>query len=147
MRKLPIIFVFVLVAIVCVFWWGGRKPKRPSTVSSRGIFIERGSVPFKLSTDGDWVDCWQEKSDDIYCKVVDQGGNVLFQDRFLPYAGKISSGMSVVIDESKARSFSLGLSCTHAIVPLIQLESGQVLLPAKCFEEAKSNLAKWYRPD
>jgi len=39
----------LFLMFLALMWWGSRVPKRPANISAAGIFIERGSVPFKLA--------------------------------------------------------------------------------------------------
>ena|ERR1700730_6866214 len=66
-------FIILLVLML----WGSHIPKRPANISSRGAFLEVGSVPFKLSTHGDWLECWKDENANMdRCKYTDEKGTV-----------------------------------------------------------------------
>jgi hypothetical protein len=152
MLKLKILMFRVLGLGVVAFiifsslmWWGSRFPKRPANISPRGVFLEVGSVPFKLSTHGDWLECWKdEKANVDRCKYTDEKGVVYFEDFVLPYEG-ISPvpEEELVIDTGRTRGFHYGVTDKNIRFPLIFLRNGQILLPQSDYERGKQNVDYW----
>lgn len=139
-----------LVGATCLIfmvliWQGSRLPPRPANISGSAAFLERGVVPFKLSTHGDWLDCWEDlKANLDRCKLADEKGDVLFEDVFLPYEGSSPiSESDLVIDTPKTRSFHYGVKNSPASIPLIYLQGGQILLPKSDYDHAKRIVDYW----
>ena len=133
------------VVFLFLMWWGSRIPKRPANISSRGAFLEVGSVPFKLSTHGDWLDCWKDDGANMdRCKYTDEKGVVYFEDFVLPYEG-ISPipKEQLVIDTLRTRSLHYGVTDKNFRFPLIFLQNGQILLPQSDFEWGKRFVDYW----
>jgi hypothetical protein len=133
---------FVLLALA---WWGSRIPKRPSDISASGIFIERGSVPFKLSTHGDWLDCWRDSlTSTNRCRLTDERGAVMFEDTFLPYAAQAPlTNTDLRIDAKKTGHLSMGVTGYDISLPIIFLQNGTILLPQTDFQRAKNIVEFW----
>jgi hypothetical protein len=142
------IIVFVVVVVLVLLWWGSRVPKRPSNVSSAGIFIERGSVPFKLSTHGDWLDCWQDsRTGTDWCKLTKEDGSVEFEDTFLPYGPTPVPASKLRIDSEKTGSLFLHVSpndlTNDVSLPIIFLQGGEILLPQSRYQRGREIVEFW----
>src|SRR5882672_452591 len=99
-----------VVTFLFLMWWGSRLPKRPGNISSRGAFLEVGVVPFKLSTHGDWLECWIDAGANMdRCKLADEKGTVQFEDFFMPYEGPAPvPDAELVINSQRTRSLHYG---------------------------------------
>ena len=135
----------LFIAFLALMWWGSRIPKRPSVISPSGIFIERGSVPFKLSTHGDWLDCWQDLSTRMdHCRLTDEKGGLKFEDTFLPYKTEVSiPGPELKIDVNKTGHLWMGVTAEKVSLPIIFLQNGEILLPKSEYEKAKKVVEFW----
>ena len=136
--------VLLLVAFalfIGLVWRGSRIPPRPANISSNGVFLERGSVPFKFSTHGDWVDCWRDVSTTVArCRLADEHGTVKFEDDFVPYdVGTTTLPNNLLIDAERTGSL-------RTDPPLVFLSSGRVLLPKGQLSKAKQLAAEWVGP-
>ena len=143
--KLISIFAGILFIFLLLMWWGSRIPKRPANISSRGVFLEVGVVPFKLSTHGDWLECWNdEKANLDRCRYTDEKGTVYFEDFVLPYEG-ISPvpEKELIIDPVRTSSFHYGVTDKDLRFPLIFLRNGEILLPQSDYEWGKQIVDYW----
>lgn len=157
LRHLPVVFGKALAglvillfgaagAVIVLSWWGSRLPRRPSDISTNGVFLERGAVPFKFSTHGDWADCWEDfETRSIRCKVTDEAGIVKFEDVFIPY----DANSKVTAKDLKAKDLRIDAQKTSSLItdpPIIFLSNGQVLLSKGQFAKAKEQADTWARP-
>jgi hypothetical protein len=137
--------VAAFIVFLLLMRWGRHIPKRPANISSRGVFLEVGSVPFKLSTHGDWLECWKDKAAILdRCKYTDERGTVYFEDFVLPYEG-ISPvpEQELIIDTVRTSSFHYGVTENNLRFPLIVLRNGQILLPQTDYEWGRQNVDYW----
>ena len=145
MRTALAIGAVVVAAFLMVMWWGSRPPRRPKGVSSAGVFLERGVVPFKLSTHGDWLDCWQNVQtmlDD--CRLVDEQGSVKFEGTFFSYRDHSPVGETdLKIDALQTRSLTIGVTEKNIALPVIFLENGEILLPDADYAKARKMVDFW----
>ncbi len=135
----------LFVAFLALMWWGSRIPRRPADISSRGVFLEMGVVPFKLSSHGDWLECWKDERANLdRCKYTDEKGAIYFEDFVLPYDGisPVPEG-ELVIDTVRTRSFHYGVTDKNIRFPLIFLQNGQILLPQADYDWGKRVVDYW----
>lgn len=133
------LIVTMFVVFLFLLEWGTRVPRRPANISSKGVFLEVGVVPFKLSTHGDWLECWKDDGANTdRCRYTDEKGAVYFEDFVLPYEGvsPVPAG-ELVIDPVRTRSFHYGVTDKNLRFPLIFLRNGKILLPQSDYEYAK----------
>lgn len=137
--------VILLLSFFVLMWWGSRIPKRPTNISASGIFIERGSVPFKLSTQGDWLDCWQDmRTDTDRCRLTDEKGNLKFEGIFLSYQTKAGvSESELKIDATRTGNLWIGVTAASMSLPIVFLQNGTILLPQSDYEKAKKFVDFW----
>lgn len=118
---------------------------RPANISSKGVFLEVGVVPFKFSTHGDWLECWKDTAINMdRCKYTDEKGAVRFEDFVLPYEGvsPVPEG-ELVIDAGRTTSFHYGVTDKNIRLPLIYLKNGRILLPQSDYEWGKKIVDYW----
>jgi hypothetical protein len=133
----------MMVLAVFVFWWGGRSPRRPASLSSNALYIERGVVPFKLSsTPGDWLDCWFDEHEHLdRCKMTDENGKLEFADVFLPYEGQSPLLQNkLVFDTRRTGRVWTGTYEKGTLIPIVYLTDGEILLPRSEYEKAKQTV-------
>jgi hypothetical protein len=133
------------VGFLILAWWGSRPPKRPANISSKGVFLEVGVVPFKFSTHGDWLECWKDTGVNMdRCKYTDEKGAVRFEDFVLPYEGvsPVPEG-ELVVDAQRTKSFHYSVTDKNIRFPLIYLKNGQILLPQSDYEWGKKIVDYW----
>lgn len=135
----------MFLAFLALMWWGSRIPKRPADISASGIFIERGSVPFKLSTHGDWLDCWQDvHSNTDQCRLTDEKGVLKFEGKFLSYENRtVIPGQELKIDATKTGHLWMGVTEENISFPVVFLQNGTILLPQGDYEKAKKIVDHW----
>ena len=135
---------FFLVFLT-LMWWGSHIPKRPSNISASGIFIERGSVPFKISMHGDWLDCWEDVGTNTdHCRLTDEGGVLKFEDVFLPYdARAVIPQAQLQIDRNRTGHLWMGVAAQNVSLPIVFLQNGAILLPQSEFQKAKKVVDFW----
>jgi hypothetical protein len=132
----------IFIVVLFLMQRGTRVPPRPANISSRGVFLEVGVVPFKLSTHGDWLECWKDDAANMNrCRYTDEKGAVYFEDFVLPYEGvsPVPAG-ELVIDPVRTGSFHYGVTDKNLRFPLIFLRNGQILLPQSDYEWGKQTV-------
>ena len=132
--------MLMLGLAAAMIWWTSRTPRRPREVSPRALYIERGVVPFKLSsTPGDWLDCWFEEREHLdCCKLTDERGKLEFQDVFLPYEGQSALPEDkLVFDTRRTGHLWTGSYEKGTRIPIVYLTNGEILLPRSEYEKAK----------
>ena len=134
-----LLFAAILLILIGVFWWTSRPPRRPAGLSANALYIERGVVPFKLSsTPGDWIDCWFDQHQQIdRCKITDETGKLEFEDVFVPYEGQSPVPQDRLRFAQGTGSIWTGTYENHLRYPLIYLTDGEILLPRSDFQKAK----------
>ena len=137
------VVTIAFVIFLLLMWWGSRIPKRPSNISSRSVFLERGSVPFKLSTHGDWLECWEDSTATVdRCRLADEKGAIKFEDVFLLYEGPSPvPEKDLTFDVDKTRTLHYGVKGIS--LPVIFLQNGQILLPQSDYEWGKKSVDYW----
>ncbi len=131
----------ILLAVVVV-WWTGRPPRRPSGLSAQALYIERGTVPFKISSTGEWLDCWFDESEHFdRCKLTDVKGKVEFEDVFLPYEGQSPIPKSdLILDARRTGNVWTGTHEKGVLYPVVYLANGAILIPRSDYEKAKQTV-------
>jgi len=137
--------VAVFIVLLLLMVRGTRIPKRPANISTWGVFLEVGSVPFKFSTHGDWLECW--KDDEVNmdrCKFTDEKGAVYYEDFVVPYDGvsPVPEGQ-LSIDVVRTGSLHYGVTAKNMSFPVIFLQNGQILLPKSDYEWGKRFVDFW----
>jgi hypothetical protein len=133
----------MIVVVIAVLWWAGRAPRRPTDLSPNALYIERGVVPFKLSsTPGDWLDCWfNELEHSDRCKMTDEKGKLEFEDVFLPYEGHFPLPQDkLVFDTRRTGHVWTGSGEKGTRIPIVYLTDGEILLPRSEYEKAKQTV-------
>ena len=134
-----------IVTFLLFMWWGSRLPQPPANISPSGVFLQVGSVPFWVSTHGDWLECWKdEKANADRCKYTGEKGVVYFEDFVLPYE-RISPVPEdgLIIDVRRTRGLHYGVTEKNSRFPLIFLQNGQILLPQSDYEWGKRFVDFW----
>jgi hypothetical protein len=123
-------------------WWTGRPPQRPNGVSANALYMERGVVPFKLSsTPGDWLDCWLDEQEHVdRCKLTDEKGKLEFQDVFVPYKGQMALQSNLIFDSRRTGRLWTGSYEKGFRNPVVYLSNGEILLPRSDYEKAKQTV-------
>jgi hypothetical protein len=131
----------MIVLAVVVLWWTGRPPRRPAGLSANALYIERGVVPFKLSSTGEWLDCWFDERERIdRCKLTDVKGELEFEDVFLPYEGQSPPQSDLVFDARRTGRVWTGTYEKSTLIPVVYLMNGEILLPRSEYEKAKQTV-------
>jgi hypothetical protein len=139
------VLVAAFLSFLVAIWWGSLSPRRPRNISSAGVFLERGVVPFKLSTHGHWLDCWQDVQTRLdHCRLVDEEGRVKFEDTFFSYQDHSPiPETDLKIDPLKTRSLTIGVAGGNIALPVIFLQNGEILLPDTDYAKARKSVDLW----
>lgn len=139
-RNTAVRVLLALGLVMVVLWQAGLPPQRPNGVPANAIYLERGVVPFKLSsTPGDWLYCWFDEGERLdRCKLTDEKGNLEFEDVFLTYEGQsaLPQGRLVFDTRRTGRQWS-GTYEKGTRYPIIYLINGEILLPRSEYNKAK----------
>lgn len=137
----PICAIIALAIMVFLaLWLMGRPPRRPPNLSNNALYIEKGVVPFKLSSvPGNWLDCWVDQSQQLdHCRLSDERGITEFEDVFATCENKsdIPQG-ELIFDKRLTGDTWVGSYEKHIDVPVIYLQNGKVLLPKSAYQESR----------
>lgn len=129
-----------------LMWYGSLPPRRPSNISPAGIFIEQGPfVPFKMSTHGDWLDCWLDShTNATRCRYADEKGRVILEDTFLAYDGEhIVPEANLRTDPRQTGHLLCGSTEKGEPLPVIYLEDAHILIPQSDYDGVKKCVDEW----
>lgn len=147
-EKLTAVLTSIVVSIAIViagfYWWAGIPPSRPSAMSSKAVFLWAPNVGVPTFKRGVWVDCRfdSEKNTD-WCQVADVRGKLTYEGEFLSYkTGSPVRDTEVLIDQKTTNKNwpERGEWLANELVPLVYLQSGDVLIPKAAFEKGKKSL-------
>jgi hypothetical protein len=129
----------MIVVVIAVLWWAGRAPRRPTDLSPNALYIERGVVPFKLPSTGEWLDCWFDDHERVdRCKLTDKKGTLEFEDVFLPYDNQPPPPQTkLVLDRRRTGQVWTGSYEKGTLIPVVYLTDGEILLPRSEYEKSK----------
>jgi hypothetical protein len=132
----------VIILAAVVLWWGGHKPRRPRTVSSKALYVLPNNVPFTLHKTGYWLDCWFDEHANVdRCKLSDEDGARSFEDAFLPCVGQTPLPQSELAFNTRRTGETWTRSPDNKInAPVVHLKNGQILLPRSFYAEAKGDV-------
>jgi len=133
----------IILAAVVLLWdiWEGREPRPPGTVSSNALYISPDKARFGLRNRGYWLDCWFDRQAKVdRCKLTDEKGAVLFEDVFLPCAGKEPIHLMVYDGQRQWTGKIWNRSADKGIKVPIVYGNDRVLLPQSYYEEAKRDV-------
>jgi hypothetical protein len=132
----------VIILAALVLFWEGHNPRRPHTVSSSALYLLPNNVPFTLHKTGYWLDCWFDEHTNVdRCKLMDEDGNGVFEDVFLPCVGQTPLPQSELVFNKRWTGDTWVRSPDkRSNVPIVQMEDGQKLLPQSFFAEAKQEV-------
>jgi hypothetical protein len=127
-----------------VTWWTGRQPQRPRGVAANAIYLERSVVPFKTSTEGNWLECWFDDRELVNrCKLTDKTGDVKYDGVFVPYQDRSAVPQDeLIFDSHRTGTLWTGSYEKHIHVPIIYLANGTILLPRDAYEDARQAVRK-----
>jgi hypothetical protein len=113
--KRQVLLNVLLLAIAALLWWYFEVlPHRPDEVP-------KAAIPVLVMGGYDWAYCWVDKRENVdRCKIFNRGGDVLFDEIFLPYRG----GKPVPAADLKIKR-DQGVSGGQ----WIELENGVILVP------------------
>ena len=127
------ILAALIVGYVIAYWWTGRVPSRPAGVRADAVFLWAPAVGLPAPRRGDWLACWRENQQTL-CEVDNIDGSFEYKGEFVPFGEKeLVSTSALKIDALKSRQNAVWVD--HALVPLVCLESGEILIPASKYEE------------
>jgi hypothetical protein len=130
----------VTVALIAAFWWAGLTPNRPKTVQVNSVFLWAPHVGLPGPKRGAWLFCWYSEGKD-FCRLSDAHGSTKFEGEFLPYKGKSalpSDQLRIDADKSSDRKVWVG----SELIPLVYLQSGDILIPASNYKDGLQLLAR-----
>jgi hypothetical protein len=147
MRRLTIValsvFVFALVTIFLRLWWASLPPSRPRNMPPGSIWIEAPPAPLDFSPRGHWLGCWTVVSQSANrCAVTNWRGNVEFEGDFKPISGASPiPAADLTLAPTDTGDLWMWSETLNAVVPIAHLTNGQVLVPAKAWDELRNKLA------
>jgi hypothetical protein len=117
-----------IVTGLCLLFFGplscsNPDPVRPHHVPSGATFVYSGKT-------GTWQTC-EIKSGSVFCQIFNEGGVVLFDEKFLPY-----DGMSI----TDSNELTISRDGLYPSPTRITLTNGRILLPRSQFEREKQLL-------
>ncbi len=134
------LILFLTIGFAVAFWWTSRVPSRPSGVRADAVFLWAPAVGLPAPRRGNWIACWQE-SPHILCQLNNIDGRPEYKGEFVPYGGDRSIPPSALkIDLEKTRDDKVWIG--DALVPLVYLQSGDILVPVTKYDESVRLLQK-----
>jgi hypothetical protein len=132
----------VIILAAFVLWWAGHKPRRPYTVSSNALYVLPNNEPFTLHKRGYWLECWFDQYEDVdRCKLTDENGTKSFEDKYLPCVGHTPLPQRELVFNTQQTGRVWTRSPDNRInAPVVQVESGQNLLPQSSYSAAKDEV-------
>jgi hypothetical protein len=136
------VFVFALIAIFLRLWWASLPPSRPSNMPLGSVYIDAPAAPFEFSPRGWWLGCWRDTGKAaIHCAATDWRGHVEFEDDYRPLSGGIVPSTNLILAPTDTGDLWMWSETLNAGVPIAHLTNGQVLVPAKAWDELRKKLA------
>jgi len=128
------IMASLILGIMIAYWWISRVPSRPVGVRADAVFLWAPAVGLPAPRRGDWLGCWEE-SQQIFCRLNNIDGRLEYQGKFVAYRDKgpiLTSALKINTIKSRNDKEWVG----DALVPLVYLESGDILVPAIKYDES-----------
>jgi hypothetical protein len=127
------IMAALIIGIVVAYWWTTRVPSRPDGVRADAVFLWAPAVGVPAPRRGDWLGCWEE-GQQILCQLNNIDGRLEYKGEFVLYSAKVPIPPSTLkIDSIKTRWDAVWVG--GALVPLVYLQSGDILVPAVKYDE------------
>jgi hypothetical protein len=128
------LMAFLIVGFVFAYWWTTRVPSRPAGVHADAVFLWAPAVGLPAPRRGRWLACWDDNSH-TRCRLSDIGGTLEYEGEFVLLGAKGPvSASQLKIDSEKTRDDSVWIG--QALVPLVYLQSGDVLVPLSKYDES-----------
>ncbi len=114
-------------------YWSTRIPTRPSTVAIDAVFLWAPAVGLPAPRRGSWLSCSEQDMHDR-CKLSNIDGRTEYEGEFVRYGDRgVVAAAQLNIDPNKSRRDAVWVG--SALVPIIYLRDGEILIPARKYEE------------
>ena len=124
----------MVIGFAVAYWWTSRVPSRPAVVRADATFLWAPAVGLPAPRRGSWLRCWEE-SQHILCQLNNIDGTLEYKGEFIGYRGKNPIASSELkIDSGKTRDDKVWVG--EALVPLVYLDSGDILVPVTKYDES-----------
>ena len=134
------LILFLIAGFIFAYWWTSRIPGRPTGVRADAVFLWAPAVGLPAPRRGDWIACWKENQH-ILCELNNIDGTEEYKGEFLPYGQKSSvSPNALRINAENTRKNAVWVG--DALVPLVYLQTGDVLVPLVKYDESVRLLQK-----
>jgi len=128
------LILFMVVAFAGAYWWTSRVPSRPAEVRADAVFLWAPAVGLPAPRRGSSLSCGEE-SHHILCQLNNIDGAFEYKGEFIEYREKrLIPPSELKIDAEKTRDNKVWVG--DALVPLVYLQSGQVLVPVTKYDES-----------
>jgi len=128
------LMVFLIVGFLFAYWWTTRVPSRPAGVHADAVFLWAPAVGLPVPRRGSWLACWDDNSH-TRCQLSDIGGTLEYEGEFVLTGERSSVPASrLKIDPEKTRDDNVWVG--QALVPIVYLQSGDVLVPLSKYDES-----------
>ena len=128
------LILFMVISFAGAYWWTSRVPSRPAAIRADAAFLWAPAVGLPAPRRGSWLSCWEE-SEHILCQLNNIDGRLEYRGEFIGYweKGRIAPS-ELKIDPGKTRDDTVWVG--DALVPLVYLQSGEILVPATKYDES-----------
>ena len=128
------LILFMVIGLAAAYWWTTRVPSLPAGVRADAVFLWAPAVGLPAPRRGNWLSCWEENQH-ILCQLNKIDGTFEYKGEFAEYREKrlIPPG-ELKIDSEKTCDDHVWVG--DALVPLVYLQSGDVLVPAMKYDES-----------
>jgi hypothetical protein len=137
------LFLTVVLGIKVAYWWSNIPPRRPSDVSTAGVFLWAGHLGLPAAKHGTWIECWTPPNATANrCRLTEMDGRRSFEGDFVSDTSRVAiSQAGLQIDSEKtAQRTDLWVLVGGKPAPLVFLRSGEVLVPREALEEGHAKL-------
>jgi hypothetical protein len=126
--------VLLIGGIGLVYSWSNTIPSRPKGLAPDSVFLWAPYVGLPAPRRGWWMSC-REQAGAGLCKLSDIDGNAEYEGKFIQYGpeGHTLPIGQLIINPEKTRENKVWLDGTW--VPIVFLQSGEILIPAAKYEE------------
>jgi hypothetical protein len=119
-------------------------PARPESMPQNAIWIPGPGAPLDRTPRGVWLACWLDRAKSTNrCKVADYKGNIQFDEDFLPIAGSSPIPSELLhLRQTGTMDLWTWVEKDSREVPIVRLENGVVLVPARDIEVLRKRLSQ-----
>jgi hypothetical protein len=140
---LACVLVGVLAGVLELRIYRAAHPSLPENMPRTSMWVPGPVIPWDLSPRGFWLGCWIDKArGTVHCRTTDFRGGISFEDDYLP-ANRNTPVSADMLRLAAVREMDWHWVDKEAnAVPIVHLQDGTILVPARDFEEVREKLLR-----